>query len=80
MFYEQNSPNPVERIKQAAKKAFRTFIRISCGKSTFNILKEKILLAARNGQWLIIENVQMLPDSHFLKILKFIFDRIVYIR
>ena len=55
-------------------------IRISCGKYNFEVIKKKILDAAKGGFWLIVENLQMLPEDQILKILKFIFDRIVYVR
>eukprot|EP00347_Sterkiella_histriomuscorum_P017768 403348069 len=80
LFYSYGSSNPVQRIVNSAKKAFRQTIRISCGKSNFEILKTKILQAAKGGNWLIIENLQMLPEDQILKIFKFIYDRIVYVK
>lgn len=63
VFYTFGSPNPAQRIINAGKKAYRQVIRVSCGKSNFNVLKSKILAAARGGTWLIIENIEMLPED-----------------
>mmetsp|Transcript_9206 Transcript_9206/g.8598 ORF Transcript_9206/g.8598 Transcript_9206/m.8598 type:complete len:174 (+) Transcript_9206:361-882(+) len=49
IFYTKGSANPISKIMGAAKKALKqkSVVRISCGKQNYNIMKEKILQAAR---------------------------------
>jgi len=41
---------------------------------------EKVLSAAKRGNWVVVENLQELPEGQVLKLFKFLNDRLVRIR